>query len=202
MNIFIQILTALFVTAFYAYFLTIFSRQFATRRAERYFFHAVMSVLENNQDTYSCIDQIDINFRRITERHPRLSREMITAVDLLETFFSYYDTAGGKKFKSEFKLDFKPEYRKRISDIINIMKQRNPFASLSPDVANNFADLNHAIETQNSELGKRSIRQLAEQSRIMINNLKKQERRNNTTMVIAIAGAFLTFFFGVMAFFR
>lgn len=194
------ILLTIVVIPFYGYFLYIFSRRFARGKVGRKFFHAVVSILENNPNERDCIEQLDINFRKLRERYPTASSDVKSTVDLLEDMLHYYDTLGGKGVKTRFNLEVTSSIRSKLAIIINEMKSQNPFVSLSREDANLLADLKHSIETGNTELGIRTLRQIAEEIKIKESNMRIRERKSTTSNIIAVIGAILTLFFGLLSF--
>jgi len=195
-----MLLPLLIIVPFYGYFVYIFYKRQTTRRLEKTFFRAVISVLNNSQNDQECIEQLEINFKKMREKNPSSSSEAKASLDFLEDMFHYYDTLGEKTFKTRFNLEVTTEIRNRIVNIMNEMKRRNPFASLSRENANLLNDLKHSIESGNIELGTRTIRQLAEEIKIKESNVSIQERRNRNSLVIAVIGAVLTLFFGLFTF--
>ena len=193
------IASVLLVLLFYGYFFFTFSKRIELRNSKKRFFHSVLSTLQNNQNNADCIEQLDINFKKIRERNPNLSKELRTTTDLLEDMFHDYDIWGEKGFKKSTGLDMKSDIRNRLIKIIEEMKLKNPFLSLPPEDASLLSDLTQAIDTSNKELGMRTIRQLAGQLKIKDSNFRIQEKRNNTAFVVAAIGVVLTLFFGIVS---
>lgn len=192
------IIIGLLSLLFYGYFIYLLYKRLEIREIEKRFFRAIVSVLESNQDESDNIEQIEIHFKKLRERYPTLSRSPKTAIDFLEDILYYLDTLREKKFKKRFGLEVTIETRKRITNIINEMKSRNPFVSLSREDANLLNDIKHAIETGNIDLGIRTLLQLTEEIKIKESNLRIQERRSITAILVAVIGAILTFVFGVL----
>jgi hypothetical protein len=190
------------VIIFYGYFIYLFTKRLQIREIEKQFFRAVISVLENSQDESDNIEQLEIHFKKLRERYPTLSRDPKTTIDFLEDMLYYIDTLGEKRFSTRFGLGVTSETRKRITKIINVMKSREPFGSLSREDANLLNDMKRAVETGNIDLGTTTLRQLTEEIQIKESNVRIQEKRNTTATLVAIIGAILAFVFGVLSLIR
>ncbi len=189
----------LLVVLFYGYFIYSLTRDLARKNSKKAFFHSVLSTLQNTQNDADCIEQLEINFKKIRERFPNLSKELTTTIDLLEDMFHDYDIWGEKRFKKNTGLEMKSDIRNRLIKIITEMKSKNPFFSLSQEDANLLSDLTQAIENANKDLAMRTIRQLAEQLRSTESNIRIQQRKNNMSFMVATIGVVLTLFFGILS---
>jgi hypothetical protein len=80
------------------------------------------------------------------------------------------------------------------------MKHLQPFSSISSKEGNLLNMLKHAIDTQNSDLAKSTLNQLADDIEVLEGNLRKQFKKTNYSFAISAMGVILTIFFGVVAF--
>lgn len=172
------------------------------RILEKRFFRAVVSILNNNQNEEECIKQLNLNFKKLSEKYPNLSSDLKSSVDLLEYFIHYYDTLGEKRFTDRFYLEITNDIRNRVMKITEKMKEQNPFVSLSSRDANLLINLKNSIETGNADLGLTILNQLAEETEVKESNIRIQENRNTTAYFIATIGVILTIVFGLVSFIR
>ena len=185
---------------FYAFFLFRFFGRYRARNLEKRFFRAVISVLNNNQNEEDCIKQLNLNFKKLSEKVPNLSIDMKSSIDPLEDLIHYQDTLGEKEFKNRFALEITNDARNRVVKLVDKMREQNPFVSLSPKDANLLINLKHAIESGNADLGSTILKQLAEETEVKESNIRVQQKRNNMAYVIAAIGVILTLFFGLLSF--
>ncbi len=112
------------------------------------------------------------------------------------------DTIGDKRFSQRYSIEVQNDTRNRIIGIISIIKERNPFVSLSSKEANLLINLHHSIESGNKDLGHTILKQLSDEMEILESNIRIQAKRNNTSYIIAAIGIVLTIFFGILSFVR
>lgn len=191
-----------FVVSFYVFFWIRFFRRDLVRNFEKRFFHAVVSIMNNNSYDEDCIRQLNLDFKKLSEKHPNLSGDIKSAIDILEGMVCYYDTLGRIGFKSRFNLEIENDVRNKVMRIVDNMKEQNPFVSLSSKDANLLTNLKHSIETGNADLGSTILKQLSEEIEVKESNIRTQQKRNTTAFIIAALGVTLTIFFGLLSFIR
>jgi hypothetical protein len=190
------------VVIFYGFLVLKSWKRGRVRFLENRFFRAVVSILINNQNEEECIKQLNLNFKKLSEKYPNLSSDLKSSVDLLEYFIHYYDTLGEKWFTDRFDLEITNDIRNRVMKITEKIKEQNPFVSLSSRDANLLINLKNSIETRNADLGLTILNQLAEETEVKESNIRIQENRNNTAYFIATIGVILTIVFGLVSFIR
>lgn len=168
---------------------------------KRKFFHAVVSVLNRNAgDIKRCIPQIGLNFRNLSERYPTTSRDIKSSVSLLENIIHQYDVSREKGFKTQFHLEITNDVIKTVTELLDMMKQQNPFVSLSPQDASFLVDLKSSLESNNPQLGLTTLRSLSDTLEDKDTRIKIKARRSTTAIAVAAVDAFLTIFFGLLSF--
>jgi hypothetical protein len=185
---------------FYGYFLYTAAKRSRSKIVRRDLFRATIAVLSNNEDDDSCIPQIELSFRKVTEKYPSEMKTLRSCVNVLESLVANYDMLGQKRVKSLFQVDVSVEMRNRIYKITDRMKTLNPFASLDSRDANLLSTLQQAIGTRNLALGNTALRQLAEEIEVKESAIRTQENRSNTSFMVAIIGVVLTIVFGILSF--
>lgn len=187
---------------FYGYFLIAVLRQSFARIFRRQFFRTVVSVLNNNpSNEEKCIEQVELNFGKLSERYPATSSRIKRSTSLLEDMVHYYDL-DGKGFETRFGLKITNDVRNRVVEIIDKIKEQNPFGSLSQEDAGSLRDLKRSIETGNRELGFTTLSTVSKRIQTKERNIEILEKRTTTAIIIALIGAFLTSFFGLLSFTR
>ena len=185
----------LVLAVLYSYFFYLNLKRSQVKRTRRQFFRAVTSVLKNNDDEDNCIRQINMNFKNLSTK----SSNIKNSVDLLEEMAFNIDTLTENSFSSRYGIEVTSEIRGRIIRIIEMMKEKNPFDSLSPKEANLLESLKHALETGNKDLGRTLIKQLSDEMEILETNITIQNDKNKNSYVIATVGIVLTIYFGVLS---
>jgi hypothetical protein len=201
MSVLVLIIAPL-VVIFYGFLALKVWKRGRVRFLEKRFFRAVVSILINNQNEEECIKQLNLNFKKLSEKSPNLSSDLKSSVDLLEYFIHYYDTLGENGFTDRFDLKITNDIRNRVMKITEKIKEQNPFVSLSSRDANLLFNLKNSIKTRNADLGLTILDQLAEETEVKESNIRIQENRNNTAYFIATIGVILTIVFGLVSFIR
>jgi hypothetical protein len=118
----------------------------------------------------------------------------------MEDFICAIDTSTDENFRDTFSIDKPTDLRSRIVSVYQIMKARQPFSSVSSKEGNLLTVLMQAVDTQNIDLGRSTLRQLADEIEVLEGSLRTQNKRNQLSFVISIIGVILTIFFGVISF--
>lgn len=187
------------IAIFYGYFVIKVFKQSVFKDFERKFFRAIISILNNNENNEECAKQLNLNFRKLSEKYPTLSSNVKSSVDLLENLIHYHDTLGEKKFMIRSRLEITNDMRNRVVKITDEMRKKNPFVTLPPKDANLLINLEHAINTENTELGSAILKQLAEETEVKESNIMIQRKRSTTAYLMAAVGLILTTFFGFLS---
>ena len=159
----------------------------------------MISVLNNAENEDSCIKQLNLNFKKLSESYSNFSSELKSSLDLLEEMIFEIDTLGEIKFEKRYGIKVTNDIRNKIIRIIENMREQNPFVSISSKEANLLRSLNHAIESGNEDLGHTILKQLSEEIGTLESIISIQDKRNNKSYIIAIVGVILTSFFGIFA---
>ena len=199
----LTVLVGILTTLFYGLFTYYALRSTRSRLILRRLFRAIITVLSNNQNDDDCIRQIELSFRKASERYPSETSKLRSCVSVLEHMVFYYDTLGEDNFRSRFKgVDISAGMRNRVFAIIDRMKAQNPFASLDPKDANLLTSLQQAVGTGNVALGTSVLRQLADEIEVKESAIRTQESRSEISFMVAVIGVVLTIIFGVLSFAR
>ena len=186
--------------AFYVPFIIFWRKYLKLRLAKMKFYRGVISVIENSADNFDSIPQIQMLYRRLSEKYNSLSEEFRSASEMIEDIICSVDTVSPKRFKEIFKMDIPIKKRSRFVDILKIMKSQQPFSTLSSKVSNLLNMLNQAIDTENYDLAKNILIQIADEFEILEGNRRTQFKKTRLSFVISVMGVILTIFFGSIAF--
>jgi hypothetical protein len=139
-------------------------------------------------------------YKRLSERYGLLAEEFRSATDMIEDLVCSLDTLEEKRFKRLFGIDPPIQTRTRIVNTLNVMKESQPFSSLSSKESNLLNMLKHAIERGNPDLAKSGLHQLADEIEVLEGSLRTQSKRTQLSFVISAIGVVLTLFFGAISF--
>lgn len=188
----------LIVVLFYIPLLLMMVRMMRQKRARREFYHALLSILQRVLDDNAAVEQIQIIFKKISERYPHVSSTYKNAMGFVEDLLYRVEAYGEKQYKDAYGLDYSAEQKDRVVNIIAIMKQRQPFSSVSSKYGNLLNMIKHAFDTSNPELGTSNLRQLADDIEVLESTLDTQAKRNQMSIVVSIVGVVLTLVFGAL----
>ena len=189
---------AVIVLIFYIPLLSLALTSTTKREARVKFYRALLTILERNQDDQQCVPQIFVAFKKTSERYSGIQNSYRSAVDLVEDFIFRADSITPDRFKDIYKMEVSMDNRKRITNITNLMKQSEPFASVSSKFNGLFNMLNHALNTNNKDLGKSMLDQMADDVEILERKVSSQQRTNIAAIVVSIVGVILTLVFGII----
>ncbi len=170
------------------------------RRGQKYFFKGVVSILEACPDDEECIPQINLLYKRLSEHYSFITNAYRSSVELLEELIVHLDTLDEKLFEQRYSITPPRDHRQRIVNIHGLMKTKNPYSSLSSKEANLLMVMSGAIESNNEELGKNTVSQVADEFEILESNLRKQSKKNTVSFLISVVSVILTVFFGLVSF--
>lgn len=194
-----QILTAyLLVTAIYVYLIFLYRRAKINKIFHRGFYRSVISVLDANEIDHDCINQINLNFRKLSESYPGSSSQINGPVNLLEEFISKIDSLNYEEIQAAYELEVSKETRPRILNILKIMKDENPFAHLSDKEANILISLRSVIKDESMPFGNIILDQLSEEFVTLDSKIRRQADTIQYSYIIAIVGILLAIYFGIV----
>lgn len=195
----IQLVFALIVTIFYVPFVIFMAKAFRKKQARGNFFRAVRSILGRVEDNEEAAAQITIMFKKIASSFPHIPSTYKNTADFLEDLLYRSDSFGSDRFKKLYSLEFSNGDKARVVSIINLMKVREPFASVSSKYVNLLNMTSQALDTGNADLGRNSLRQLADDIEVLEDALTSQGKRNQVSIVITVVGVILTLVFGALS---
>lgn len=79
------------------------------------------------------------------------------------------------------------------------MKSHQPFSSVSSKHGNLLNMIKHAFDTDNKDLGRNNLIQLANDIEVLESTIETQDKRNQVSMIISIVGVILTVVFGALS---
>jgi hypothetical protein len=191
-------LFGLVVAIFYAPLLLTLLRSVRARQIRKRFFHAVLSVLARNQQADRTASEIKIVHKKLCERFPTAAQQYRSSRDALEDFFTRVSSIPANRFKELYGLDVSDADKERIIQTINVLKEEDPFGSVSSKHGNLLNLIYQALESANKDLGRSSLRQLADDIEILEGTITVQGRRNLVSTVISVVGVILTLVFGAL----
>ena len=150
----------LIVAVFYIPVLFLMFRVLKEKRARREFFHASLSIIQRIKDDDAAVEQIQIVFKKISERYPNINSNYKSTTDFVEDLLYRLEAFGTKKYQYHYSLKFSDEEKNRIVSIIKLLKERQPFNSVSGKYGNSLNMIKHAFNTTDPELGTISLQQL------------------------------------------
>ena len=118
---------------------------------------------------------------------------------MLEQLIHYYDSYSDKNFKYRFGETKDPKIRSFILDIYKLLKQKEPFSSVTSKESNLLKNINDAIIKNNTDLGLSTLQQLAEEIANKEKTIKKKEKENQVATIVSIVGVVLTIVFGLLS---
>lgn len=143
-------------------------------------------------------EELGIIFQRLLEAHPFMRKKFKSSIDFYEDFLYVIETQPIDY--SYFNVKSRSAaITTRVFELANLARAENPFASIPPREASLLQMLTEAINTDNKDLGKTSLKQLVQQIESTNQDLESQRKRNNISYILAIVGFILTVFFGIVS---
>lgn len=146
----------------------------------------------------AAVEQIQIVFKKISERYPHVNSTYKNATDFVEDLLFRVEAFGQQGYKQAYGFEFSDEQKDRVVSAIILLKKRQPFSSVSSKYGNLLNMIKHAFDTTNSELGTSNLRQLADDIEILETTLDIQSKRNQASIAVSIVGVILTVVFGAL----
>lgn len=159
-------------------------------------YNSVITVLEIYPNDDDCVEQINSNFKKWKEFKSDALIDYRNSVELLEYMIYKFDREYNAEKK---KLIFSLDNRKRITDILRLMKEVNPYVSLSDKEAYALRNIKFALESGNHELGETMLSQIANDLEDLESSLKNQTENNKKATIVAGVGLALTVIFGLIS---
>ncbi|EPZ7321325.1 hypothetical protein ACXR5E_004004, partial [Vibrio mimicus] len=201
--IFEQINTSLFmmiliVMIFYVPLLMYMLKTVKQKRSRSEFFRATSSIIERVECDESAVKQIQMIYKKLTERFPFVRSTYKSAPDFLEDYLCRIESFGNKRFKSAYNFELTDPQKDRLVKIIELMKSQQPYSTVSSKYGNLLSMLDHAFHTSNVDLGKTNLRQLSDDIEVLEATIDQQSKTNLVSLVISIVGVILTLVFGAL----
>lgn len=190
-------LMVLIVLIFYVPTGLIGLRRTKQKRARKDYFHAVLSILQRVDDDEEAVEQAQVVFKKVSEQYPHVQSRYGNAVSFTEDLL-YRIEAFGEGYKNAYGFTFTPNEVDRVAQMLVLMRERQPFGSVSSKYGNLLEMIRHALVTGNEDLGVSNLRQLADDIEVMESTLETQARRNYVSIMVSIVGVVLTLVFGAL----
>jgi len=168
------------------------------RRAVSEFYRGVKSIIEHNDDINDSLEQIAIIYKKISENYSYISDNYRSNTDMIEDLLYKLEALKEKDFIKRYDIEFTVEQKKRIVELIQEMKKRQPFSSLNSKHGNLLNLIKTAIDNDNKDLGISTIKQMSDEVEILEGTIKTQSKRNQISMIVSAVGVVLTLVFGVI----
>ncbi|EOC7934611.1 hypothetical protein ACI8HB_003412 [Vibrio cholerae] len=201
--IFEQINTSLFmmiliIVIFYVPLFTYTFKLTRQKRSRAEFFRATSSIIERVECDESAVKQIQMIYKKLTERFPFVRATYKSAPDFLEDYLCRIESFGNKRFKSAYRFELTDPQKDRLVQIIELMKSQQPYSTVSSKYGNLLSMIDHAFHTSNVDLGKTNLRQLSDDIEVLEATIEQQNKTNLISLIISIVGVILTLVFGAL----
>jgi|CXWL01.1.fsa_nt_gi hypothetical protein len=196
-----QILLAIVIIVIYIPTLYLTYQQTRKNSARRRFFKATNAILQRNPDDQQCIPELLITYKKSIQYHHNIIKSYKSAADFLEELVYHFDSRGADSIKSNYAFEMTEETRKRVSSILSLLKQMQPYASVSNKYASVLETINKALVSGNTDLGRLSLSQLADDISSLEDSLQFQNQVNVISVTTSIVGLILTIIFAMLPFF-
>ncbi len=193
----IFVLLFIVLIAYVLVFYFAFFNSITKRRKKVRFHNAIISIYKSNSSTDDVIEQLSLNFNKLTEVFGRTNEK--TVLDILETLVYHYDTFTDDRFESLFNVKKDMNIREYIYKLSKYIKEKEPFASIPAKEANLLNNINDALLKNNIDLGTVSLAQLSKELSSKEIEIKKMEKQNLIGTIVSIIGIILTVIFGILS---
>lgn len=188
MSLFLFFVLAMYFLVFYI----VFGKTYIQRARYASFYKSVLSVYKECHVLEDALEQLSLNYKLGATKD-------LTLLDMLEQLIFYYDTYSDKNFKYRFGETKDTKIRSFILDIYKLLKQKEPFSSVTSKESNLLKNINDAIIKNNTDLGLSTLQQLAEEIANKEKTIKKKEKENQVATIVSIVGVVLTIVFGLLS---
>lgn len=191
-------LMVLIVTIFYLPLALFALKMTKQKRARAEFFRATKAILERVESNEDAVKQIQIVFKKLTERHPYARQAYKSAPDFLEDYLCRIESFGNEGFKEAYKFELDDSQKNRLVEIIEAIKSKQPYSTISSKYGNLLSMISHAFDTDNLDLGKTNLRQLSDDIEVLESTIEQQSKTNQVSLAISVVGVILTLVFGAL----
>jgi len=188
----------LVVLIFYIPVLWIIWNRKRQRRALNEFYRAVLSIIKRNDNLEDCIEQINIIYKKNSERYSYVSDNYRSVTDIMEDLLYRLESYSAKRFKETVNVEFTDEDIGEVVNIIKEMKRRQPYSSLNSKHGNLLNLLKTSVDNNNKDLAQSTIQQLSDEIEILEGTVRSHSKRNQISLVVSAIGVVLTFVFGLI----
>jgi hypothetical protein len=188
----------LVVLIFYIPVLWIIWNRKRQRRALNEFYRAVLSIIKRNDNLEDCIEQINIIYKKNSERYSYVSDNYRSVTDIMEDLLYRLESYSAKRFKETVNVEFTDEDKEKVVNIIKEMKRRQPYSSLNSKHGNLLNLLKTSVDNNNKDLAQSTIQQLSDEIEILEGTVRSHSKRNQISLVVSAIGVVLTFVFGLI----
>lgn len=179
------------------YFLVL--KKIKKKKLFRGFHNAVKSIKAKNISIKDSLEQLTLNYNKLSQEYNNIK---LSLLDVAEQIIYFYDTYTDELFQSKLQVKKDYEIRDFLFEIVEFIKQTEPFNNLPAKEANLLNTIKEAIVKDNKELGNANIVLLASEIFNKEKTLKKKETDNQVATTISIIGVVLTIFFGILSFIK
>jgi hypothetical protein len=185
---------------FYIPFVLLFQKRTALRMARKRFCRGVVSVFQNCADDAQAVPQVLMLYKRLAERYTSLSSLLCSAAEMIEDLLCMMDTSPPHVFKEEHGMDAPIDIRNRMVTLLALVRQQQPFSSISSKEGNLLNMLKQAVESNNRAMALNTLTQLGDEIEVLERGMRRQEGRNRLSFAVSVVGVVLTIFFGAISF--
>ena len=196
----LMFLAGAFAFSIYVPFVLYIRRNARIGFARRRFCRGAVAVLHGTEDDTVAAAQIEVIFKNLEERYTAMKDRFRSVNDMIEDLLVALDTSDHKAFKTQYGVEVPSDFRGRLYRIRTLLKQEQPFATLTSKQAQLLTQLRSALETDNKDFGANLITQLGTEFEVLEGNVRQQAQRGRITFLVSVVGAVLTLFFGLVSF--
>lgn len=166
------------------------------------FFKAANAILQRNPDDHACVGEFLMAYKKTVQFHQSRHMPYKTAADFLEELIYSLDTQNVDAFRTTYGFIKTEDMRMRVWNILTIMRQMQPYASVSSKFAGLLDTVGKALQGGDAEVGKLSLNQLTEQISALESAYQYQTQVNLIAMVASALGLLLAVVFAITLIFQ
>lgn len=198
MDVVISILAIVLIVIVYIPAAYLFIQQNRKKAARQKFFKAAYSILQRNPDDQSSIGEFMLAYKKTVQFNQSKTMPYKNAADFLEELVYAIDTLDVEQFKTAFGFVKSEDMRSRVQNILVILRQMSPYASVSTKFSGLLESLNKTLEGGDVQVGKLALQQLTENISALENAHQYQSQVNLVAIATAAAGLLLALALAVM----
>jgi len=191
MDVLLFVLTIVVIIIIYLPTGYLFYTQTRKRIAREKFFKAANAILQRNPDDQSCIGEFMLAYKKTVQFNQSKTMPYKNAGDFLEELIYALDTLDVEAFKDTYGFIRTEEMRSRVSNVLAIMRQMQPYASVSSKYAGLLETLDKALNGGDVQMGKLSVKQLTDNISALENAYQYQSQVNIIAITTSVAGLLL-----------